>query len=158
MSDVRFKVGDKVFIDKEDADGFLVPHNVNGYIITNFMSTKEIVMLSFSDSGRGGFVVPVCILNKEDPTLPKKTPHKHAEVIKAWADGASLEARFAGSDLWWVPCENPQFHEAFEYRVKKEEPKKITKNIKVLMDDEVVVSEFDIGLGEEVTITFLGGK
>jgi hypothetical protein len=29
-------------------------------------------------------------------------PHKHAELIKAWADGAEIEWRIKGVD--WMPC------------------------------------------------------
>lgn len=51
-----------------------------------------------------------------------KTPHKHAEIIKAWADGAEIEfydKRFekpcwksCGSEPWW--------QEEVIYRVKPE--------------------------------------
>jgi hypothetical protein len=47
-----------------------------------------------------------------------KTPHKHAELIKAWADGAMIEKRFGNEwhehewcDIW--------AHD-FEYRIKPE--------------------------------------
>lgn len=44
------------------------------------------------------------------------TPHKHAAVIKAWADGAQIERRTG--DLW-VPM--PSIHSTLydcEYRIK----------------------------------------
>lgn len=44
-------------------------------------------------------------------------PHKHAEVIKAWADGAQIQYRFSPNHPWediddpiWIPDD--------EYRVK----------------------------------------
>lgn len=47
-----------------------------------------------------------------------KTPHKHAEIIKAWADGAEIECRVPG---WpWRPSEKPIWHPEYEYRVKPE--------------------------------------
>ena len=46
-------------------------------------------------------------------------PHKHAEVIKAWADGAEIEFRFSRDGLW-KPCKNncPGWLEGTQYRVK----------------------------------------
>lgn len=44
-------------------------------------------------------------------------PHKHAEIIKAWADGAQLERRLP-SEKYWYTCHNPTWHEDEEYRVK----------------------------------------
>jgi hypothetical protein len=45
--------------------------------------------------------------------------HKHAELIKKWADGAKIEVRnpnWCGST--WVMCKDPRWIESFEYRVK----------------------------------------
>jgi hypothetical protein len=52
-----------------------------------------------------------------------KKPHKHAEVIKAWADGASIEYRFrlADGESWsnWHSCDlSPGWLSINEYRVK----------------------------------------
>ena len=43
-------------------------------------------------------------------------PHKHAELIKAWADGAVIEA-CVGPDEWWVE-EYPGWHPLVAYRIK----------------------------------------
>lgn len=45
-------------------------------------------------------------------------PHKHAEVIKAWADGASIQ--LLSSNNKWVDVINPEWLEDIEYRVKPE--------------------------------------
>ena len=44
-------------------------------------------------------------------------PHKYAEVIKAWADGAEVEfrAHFVES---WQDASYPTWHSHYEYRVK----------------------------------------
>ncbi len=50
-----------------------------------------------------------------------KTPHKHAELIKAWADGAEIECIIATTDKWFTP--NPKrlsWDDDMEYRIKLE--------------------------------------
>lgn len=54
------------------------------------------------------------------------TPHKHAEVIKAWADGKTVQFKEKDSDEWgdancsiygqWL-----RFHPEHSYRIKLEE-------------------------------------
>lgn len=48
------------------------------------------------------------------------TPHKHAEVIKAWADGAEIEYRPRGSDAdaAWEAVSAPAFDDDLEFRLK----------------------------------------
>lgn len=48
----------------------------------------------------------------------KKSPHKHAEIIKAWADGADIEVRIPEGS--WALAELPSWHEHYEYRIKPE--------------------------------------
>jgi hypothetical protein len=43
-------------------------------------------------------------------------PHKHAELIKAWADGAEIQIHMA---IGWTDC-NPTWIEGVEYRIKPE--------------------------------------
>ena len=43
-------------------------------------------------------------------------PHKHAELIKAWADGAEIQKK-DGKE--WVDCE-PWWYEDEKYRIKTE--------------------------------------
>ena len=48
-------------------------------------------------------------------------PHKHADVIKAWADGAEIQYRCKSNRTeWseWMPCNGPSWSTANEYRVK----------------------------------------
>lgn len=49
-------------------------------------------------------------------------PHKHAEVIKAWADGAEIEF-FDFYKRAWATCSSPLWCEKLEYRIKPS-PKK----------------------------------
>lgn len=46
-----------------------------------------------------------------------KTPHKHAELIKAWADGAEIE-KFDGKT--WREVKIPIWYPNDEYRIKPE--------------------------------------
>jgi endonuclease YncB( thermonuclease family) len=44
-------------------------------------------------------------------------PHKHAELIKQWADGAQIQYRYKNfSD--WFDIDNPGWDEDVEFRVK----------------------------------------
>lgn len=49
-------------------------------------------------------------------------PHKHAELIKAWADGAEIQLRHTGGV--WQDCtyNAPKWKEAVEYRIKPSNP------------------------------------
>ena len=46
-----------------------------------------------------------------------KKPHKHAELIKAWADGAVIEALDCGH---WYECVTPDWEGGYKFRIKPE--------------------------------------
>jgi hypothetical protein len=46
-----------------------------------------------------------------------KTPHKHADLIKAWADGAEIEFRCLDE---WRRITAPRWDQDGEYRIKPE--------------------------------------
>ncbi len=48
-------------------------------------------------------------------------PHKHADLIKAWADGASVQLQ--GRDEAWNDDAMPQWHEQRAYRIKPAAPR-----------------------------------
>lgn len=51
-------------------------------------------------------------------------PHKHAELIKAWADGAEIQVsvfQCLGRGQTWLDDTNPGWHEHCEYRIKPRE-------------------------------------
>lgn len=54
-------------------------------------------------------------------------PHKHAEFIKAYADGATIQFRISPSDNWEDAQADddtaPAFSKNYEYRIKPEPPK-----------------------------------
>jgi hypothetical protein len=44
-------------------------------------------------------------------------PHKHADLIKLWADGAEIESR--GKTMkHWEDCPKPRWFDDLEYRIK----------------------------------------
>ena len=45
--------------------------------------------------------------------------HKHAELIKAWADGAQIEYLFTDTNEW-CPALTPRWAKSVQYRVKPE--------------------------------------
>lgn len=49
-----------------------------------------------------------------------KTPHKHAELIKAWADGATIQCKDAQSNWCNVAFNDPSWNTHYEYRIKPE--------------------------------------
>lgn len=51
-----------------------------------------------------------------------RTPHKHAELIKAWADGAEIEV-FSTSSSKWYTTRDPHWDSEKTYRIKPEPPK-----------------------------------
>lgn len=48
-------------------------------------------------------------------------PHKHAALIKAWADGAEIQVRTSRSkNPEWLDVETPRWEQQMEYRIKPE--------------------------------------
>jgi len=45
--------------------------------------------------------------------------HKHAELIKAWADGARIEVKRPSNGSWWE-ADPPLWDLDYEYRIKPE--------------------------------------
>jgi hypothetical protein len=46
-----------------------------------------------------------------------KKPHKHAELIKAWADGAEIQV-FLSSENVWIDDNHPDWYFNSQYRIK----------------------------------------
>jgi hypothetical protein len=47
-------------------------------------------------------------------------PHKHAELIKQWADGHPVQVY---GDMGWKDIDQPTWNSQYEYRIKPDEPK-----------------------------------
>ncbi len=74
---------------------------------------------------------------------PKKTtPHVHAALIKAWADGAIIQGRPHGYTQWTDTTYTPAWRADCEYRIKPE-PKpdiKVALNLMCLEGGGLVLS------------------
>lgn len=46
-----------------------------------------------------------------------KTPHKHAALIHAWADGAKIEWRDPKNHYEWEQIQDPSWLSKYDYRV-----------------------------------------
>lgn len=58
------------------------------------------------------------------------TKHKHAEVIKAWADGAEIQA-YINPDYGWQTVLMPTWAPDIQFRIKPKEPEPVVKYINV---------------------------
>jgi len=47
----------------------------------------------------------------------ERKPHKHAALIKAWADGAKIQTRIT-PDYEWLDLATPSWFVSHEYRIK----------------------------------------
>lgn len=74
-------------------------------------------------------------------------PHKHAEAIKAWADGAEIEARISSTGQWVLVC-TPMWIEEYEYRIKPEPKPDVVKYF---------MHEFNSVVGSRFTQVFYEG-
>lgn len=63
-----------------------------------------------------------------------KTPHKYAEMIKQWADGAKVEYRFNSNDFW-RQCDYPSWVDHYEYRIKPEPQEDIVFEYLLYVED-----------------------
>jgi hypothetical protein len=84
-----------------------------------------------------------------DKSITGRVPHKHAEAIKAWADGWQIEYR-PDRQQHWTLCGHafkPSWSEEYEYRVKPEKVYPVTQmttadfNSALAGDRESLVSE-----------------
>jgi hypothetical protein len=112
----EFKVGDNVRVVSASCGwGFIKAGDV-GVVIEVPCSYGEL-QVDFPNQGRWRGVEKDFVLEAPYPN----PPHKHAEVIKAWADGAEIEAH---NSLGWHPLTSPypEWRGAISYRIKPASP------------------------------------
>ena len=62
--------------------------------------------------------------------------HKHAELIKAWADGAEIQVRCGKHDWEDLTTKYPDWYHNYEYRIKSEP--------KPNVEQYLIASQYDI--------------
>lgn len=56
-------------------------------------------------------------------------PHKHCELIKAWADGAEIQM-YSKTFRDWIDHQEPHWNPDYEYRIKPEQKPDVVKLFK----------------------------
>lgn len=121
----KFKVGDIVRVVKPFRGGLLFRKGDFATVIRWEFFLGDLYL----DVEVGGVAINGCrasrfALVEDKPTYPNP-PHKHAELIKAWADGAEIELLQLS---FWRSIECPMWRKSEEYRIK---PTKSAKDIKI---------------------------
>ena len=61
-------------------------------------------------------------------------PHKHAELIKQWADGAEIEFK-SRPEMDWETYDCPSWYDCYEYRIKPEPKPDVVEYYQLLRGD-----------------------
>lgn len=122
----KFKVGDKVEVVIKAPNGCLdVGHTGK---ITDVCLRSGAVQL---DSNHGGWLLGgsggklKLLSNYPNP------PHKHAKLIKAWADGATIQCKVKSD---WFDTTNPAWSKAIQYRIKPTKTPAMLEKESILKD------------------------
>lgn len=79
--------------------------------------------------------------------------HKHAELIKQWADNKKLKIQYQDCFGDWKFIEHPSWSEDTEYRIKPEPVKEVRYRLVYVGDGGSVLDGF-----ENLKLTFVDGK
>lgn len=73
------------------------------------------------------------------------TPHKHHDVIVAWAQGKPIQWRRRDTDNWenWTHIQAPAFAPYYEYRIK---PEPIQVKYRVYLWQAAMAEQYDVSL------------
>lgn len=112
----QFKVGDKVVRFRDPYNSGRI--GLEGTVTRVTMDDDCVEQIYVSYDGKGTAISYEAKNFKLVQT--KAQPRKHAEVIKAWADGAEIQIKYSDEPNKWHACANPTWDEHHEYRVKTE--------------------------------------
>ena len=74
-------------------------------------------------------------------------PHKHAELIKAWADGAVIETKNKHSFVGWFEDDEPWWNDDdYEFRIKPEPKPDVVKMFQANYQCAFEVKPYDANL------------
>ena len=82
-------------------------------------------------------------------------PHKHAELIKAWADGAEIQ--YFDYEEGWTTQEQPAWYVDTEYRIKPEPKPDVVKSFMLTKANQLWDVETYIAHKPNLKLTFDGG-
>lgn len=105
----NFKVGDKVVWIGPGDVGVVIDIDIGGYLIK---------WLTGDDEGEINRLTDLYLEPYEEPSTVKYTPRPHAEVIKAWADGAEIE-EWNKYIQEWEHQTYPAWCSHLQYRIKE---------------------------------------
>lgn len=153
---MNFKVGDRVrCIDDYAAFGLLLKGETYTVLAVSGTGTNSRVCLKETGTDRDWFPYRFELVKEE----PVKTPHKHAELIKAWADGAQIQYKRGNK---WVPtCGAPAWSAGLEYRIKPEPKPDVVKECFAISTNQNkagvgLTSQEVYGFSSNVRFTFDG--
>ena len=113
----KFKVGDLVKV--------LYASNNESYLRTgNVHKVLEVSPLNSLEFCNSGCYWPSDQFQLVEDVCPTNPPHEHAELIKAWADGADIQCNSAGH---WYNILVPYWGNGAGYRIKPAKSAKDTK-------------------------------
>lgn len=112
INGTELKVGDKVRRVEKGTDVY--PLGTEGIIRAFTFDGDAIYLEGSSWNAKASNWEKIEEQNYRNP------PHPHAEVIKAWADGAEVEWRM-NKEEDWKTIPSPMFNKYYQYRVKPQE-------------------------------------
>ena len=133
----NIKVGDKLI---RTSKGLTGRHRVGSVGIVSHINGGCVCFEGIDDYT---FAVRNYKLYKEPEMNETKKPHIHAECIKAWADGATIEYQIYLDH--WIDCKSPSWCEDYEYRIKPEPKPDVVKEVGAVLTDHNI-SGVGIGL------------
>ena len=85
-------------------------------------------------------------------------PHKHAELIKAWADGAEIQYKYTDDDDEWVDAPHSIlcWSDTYEYRIKPETKPDVVKYGLVMPNETATPFTNDYQKHDNLKLTFDG--
>ena len=113
MSKREFKVGDRVVFEKYCSGEC---YKGGAGVITH-LNSRGFAKVLMNSGYQSGDLKAEAYLELKKPQHPNP-PHKHAELIKAWADGAEIQCKHWRDDRWLDLNVAPVWGEKYSYRIK----------------------------------------
>lgn len=108
----HYKIGDKVRFKKGISRNC---EKGDKGVVIDFVNGSPIVKMESGYTTGHVHTAEHCLEVVDEVKYPNP-PHKHAEIIKAWADGAEIEIKSYEGD--WLTVYHPSFNGNREYRIK----------------------------------------